>query len=210
MHLNSGETGVSKTALTRMYAILRNSVIEEEAKRTISVHLEEIAKELVDSGHRVPLGFDPQERLERALVEASESVISNETDFAKALHGLLLHKCSHRSSVFQEVPLEYVEAEEARTTVVAATLNWFCSNMLERTFFDVNVDASLTEQDFLDSFVPIKATAQKLLGSEAMVVVFLDGKISIRWCRLYCSEFSHASLLFCSKRIQYLLCPGSL
>ena len=104
MHLNSGETGVSKTALTRMYAILRNSVIEEEAKRTISVHLEEIAKELVDSGHHVPLGFDPQERLEQALVEASESVIGNETDFAKALHELLLRKCSHRSSVFQEVP----------------------------------------------------------------------------------------------------------
>jgi hypothetical protein len=208
--LYQGETGVSKTALTRMYAILRNNIIEEEAKRTTSLHLEEIAQELVDSGHHVPLGFISPKRLEQALVEASESVIGNETDFAKALHELLLQKCHNRPSIFQGVPVEYAESGEARTTVVSSMLNWFCSNMLECTFFDVNVDSSLTERDFLESFVPIKAAAQKLRGSEAMVVIFLDGKLSFIWCHLYCWESAHAYLLFCYERIQYILRPRSL
>jgi len=171
-----GETGVSKTALTRMYAILRNSAIEEQAKRLTRQHLEAIAAELVDLGHHIPFGFEPHERLEQALVEASEDVIGNETDVARDLYKALLDKCTGRPSIFQDVPTEYIHAVEARTTVVTAFTRWFCSAALEPMFFDVNVDSSLTEQDFVDSFVAIRKAAQKLRGTEALVVVFLDGE----------------------------------
>jgi hypothetical protein len=169
-----GETGVSKTALTRMYAILRNSVIDDDAKQRTRQHLDEIAQELVGAGHHVPLGFDPQKRLVEALVEASESVIGNETDIARDLCNAIRTKCGTRPALFQEVPREYTNDGEARTNVAKAFLSWFSNAALEPTFFDVNVDSSLNEQDFVECFVPIRRAAQKLLGSDAIVVVFLD------------------------------------
>lgn len=181
-----------------MYAILRNTVLEAEAKSRTKKDLEGISHELIDSGYHIPFGFDPQDRLAQALAEASDAVIGNETDLAKNLHEAILRKCSRRPKMFQEVPLEYTEAGEARTTMVASLLNWFCSTVLERTFFDVNVDASLTEEDFVESFLPIKMAAQKLLGSEAVVVVFLDGKLpdSLLLFHLKIHISSHLHLYF--------------
>ena len=173
-----GKTGVSKTALTRMYAILRNSVIEEQAKNETQQHLEEIAQELVDMGHHIPFGFVANERLEQALNEASEAVVGNETEMARDLHKAILEKCAGRSNVFQEVPLEFSSATESRSNGSRSFLRWFCNSALEPIFFDVNVDSSLTEQDFVASFIPIRKSAQRLLGTEALVVVFLDGEFT--------------------------------
>ena len=171
-----GETGVSKTALTRMYAILRNSSIKVEAERFNRESLQDIVQEMVERTHVVQLERTPRESLERMLQFADESVIGNETDAAKDLHSSLLKKCARRSSVFQEVPAEYVCDVEARTTVVVSFLDWFCGATLEPMFFDVNIDSSLTESDIVRSFDPIRKVARKVLPSGALVVVFLDGE----------------------------------
>lgn len=173
-----GETGVSKTALTRMYSILRNSGIEETSKRLVEEDLEAIAQELVAQGHHVPFGFVHRERLEQALAEASESVLGNETDFARDLFKAIRCKCDTRLGIFRDMPPEYAHGPEARTSAVADLLNWFCAGSLEQTFFDVNVDSSLSEHDFVEKFIPIREAAQKLRGSGAVVVVFLDGKLA--------------------------------
>jgi hypothetical protein len=87
-----GETGVSKTALTRMYSILRNAGVEKQVKLLNQQHLEDIVQGMLERGHDIPAAPASHERLERALVEASEAVIGNETDLAKDVHQLILEK----------------------------------------------------------------------------------------------------------------------
>jgi hypothetical protein len=171
-----GETGVSKTALTRMYSILRNARVEKQVKLLNQQHLEDIVLGMIESGYDIPAAPASHERLERALVEASEAVIGNETDLAKDLHQLILEKCADRSRVCRDVPIEYSSASEGRTVIVTKFLRWFGDPALEPLFFDVNMDSSLTEGDIVESFHPVRSVARKC--SEAVVVVFLDGEFA--------------------------------
>ncbi len=88
-----------------------------------------------------------------------------------------MEKCKLRSSLFSSMPEEFNVIEDAQTKSVAAFLRWFGSAELETTFFEINVDASLTEADVATSFEEIRSSARKMQNlEEALVVVFLDGK----------------------------------
>jgi hypothetical protein len=172
-----GETGVSKTALTKMYAILRNSSLRAHAEASTQQDLLDICKTLREQGSLIDSSDTPIDNLHRILREASELTIGNETDMARKMHELVMEKCKSRSSLFSLVPEEFDLTEDAKTKSVASFLRWFGKTELESTYFEVNVDASLTETDVAASFEEIRCIARKIQDSEeALIVVFLDGK----------------------------------
>ncbi len=172
-----GETGVSKTALTKMYAILRNSSLRAQAEASTQQDLLDICKTLREQGSLIDSSDTPIDNLHRILREASELTIGNETDMARKMHELVMEKCKSRSSLFSLAPKEFDLTDDARTKSVAAFLSWFGKTELESTYFEVNVDASLTETDVAASFEEIRCIARKIQDSEeALIVVFLDGK----------------------------------
>jgi hypothetical protein len=172
-----GETGVSKTALTKMYAILRNSSLRARAEASTQQDLLDICQTLREQGTLIDSGDNSVDSLHRVLREASELTIGNETEMARRMHELIMEKCKLRSSLFSSMPEEFNVIEDAQTKSVAAFLRWFGSAELETTFFEINVDASLTEADVATSFEEIRSSARKMQNlEEALVVVFLDGK----------------------------------
>ena len=174
-----GETGVSKTALTKMHSILMNSSLLSDAKASSVNDLEHIETKLKNMG----FSFEScdsdacvHDRLQQALVRASENTMKDTTDAAMHLFELIQNACSARSCIFQEPPSKYLAGAGGRNKIVSEFLTWFSSAAVEPTFFEINVHASLTETDVLHYFTEIRATASKLKDSDASVVVFLDGK----------------------------------
>lgn len=172
-----GETGVSKTALTKMYAILRNSALRARAEDSTRSDLLDVCQSLQEHEASIDLNENSLNNLHRVLQEASEQTIGNETELAGRVHELIREKCQMRSALFQKVPSEFAMDENARTKSVAAFLDWFGKSELEPTFFEINVDSSQTESDIVFKFEEIRASARKLLVlKDALVVVFLDGE----------------------------------
>jgi von Willebrand factor type A domain len=162
-----GETGVSKTALTKMYAILRNHSMTYMAQQKTAESLEEIENVVKDEGFTLPDGLTTFNRLDRAM--------DLDVRLAKRILDLTREMASGRSSVFVDLPpLEGVdELAHGRQR-----LEFFSNAVLEKTFFEINVDASFTEGDFIKIFKEVTAVAKKIVNSEATVVVFLDGKFT--------------------------------
>ena len=170
-----GETGVSKTALTKMYGILQNSASREQACSITATSLSSIESSLQEEGYTLESGSCPRERLLRSLERAAESTIGGETQLSLRLNSLLIEHCSERSCLFAPVPSKY--ATDGNTSVVRDFLDWFCCSELEPTFFEINVDSSYRQDDFVSTFKKIRAAARKLLASDCLLVVFLDGEL---------------------------------
>ena len=81
-----------------------------------------------------------------------------------------------RNSIFKDPPFEFDQkGAEGETVILSQMLKWFSDSVLEETFYEINVDSSLCEDDILEYFDHIQTTAKKVLNSNAVVVVFLDG-----------------------------------
>jgi ketosteroid isomerase-like protein len=106
-----------------------------------------------------------------------------------------LEKAAKNGCAVDWTLLEY--ESDPSTTVVRDFLEWFCDSTLETTFYPINVDSSLDENHFVSTFGKIRKTARKLRQSDAMIVVFLDG-------RFHMIELDVRQLLSCD----LTLCSG--
>ena len=180
-----GETGVSKTALTKMYSILRNSSLKAEAEKSTSIALKLIESKLREGGFMEQIGqsdvdISENGRICAALRHASDGTLSSKTELGCIIYKLIREECRKRSSIFKELPSSFSQkGAEGETETITQILEWFSDSVLERTFFEINVDSSLSEDDIIKYFVEIQATARKIQNSNAIVVVFLDGKLLI-------------------------------
>ena len=163
-----GETGVSKTALTKMYSVLRNHSMTRKARQLTEEDLNEIEYIVKNEGFTLPDESTTFERLDSAMEE--------DVRLAKRILDLIYERASRRPSIFVDLPPlgEMHDSANGRQY-----LEFFQNSVLERSFFEINVDASLTESDFIKFFDEITAVAAKIMNSEAVVVVFLDGMFSI-------------------------------
>jgi hypothetical protein len=196
-----GETGVSKTALTKMYSILINSHFSLVAKETTARMLADFETQLKAKGvsfESCTSNADNFTRLQEALLTVSENAVDEssydlrdlfslaqeegcgdgKTKAASELFVLLKTACDARSDMFQVPPSKYLAGDSGDTKFVSEFLSWFAGAFLEPTFFEINVHASLTETDVLHYFNDIRSSANKLKDSQASVVVFLDGESS--------------------------------
>jgi hypothetical protein len=166
--LIEGETGVSKTALTKMYSILRNASLAQRARASTLQDLNEVEQKLLSEGFTLAPASTVSERLRKTISDDANSS-------ALRVFNLLHEKASGRSPLFAALPSLIPEPDSAIQEALE-TLKLFGCAGLEKTFFEINVDASLTEKDFVRMFEEVRVTAKKLAGSDATVVVFLDGK----------------------------------
>jgi len=162
--LIEGETGVSKSALTKMYSILQNSSLAYKAAAQTTADLNDIEYQLEHLGFNIPrqASSDPGERLRQALLDSAGD------NLTEALATLLQQKIVARSALFAACP---------RDDPLSALdlLDFYSKNILEQTFYSVNVDASLSEDDFVQMFEGVREVARRLKQCDATVVVFLDG-----------------------------------
>lgn len=163
-----GETGVSKTALTKMYSILRNSSLDQKVRARTIGDLKEIEDQLKTEGFALAESLVTiKERLHRAIIDGADGVGQRIFQWIQA-------KAQDRSPLFASLPCVSYDPEDSQEALDA--LEFFCSSVLEKTFYEINVDASLTENDFIRIFEEVRSTADRLVGSDATIFVFLDGK----------------------------------
>lgn len=167
-----GETGVSKTALTKMYSILVNARVVAEGKISTEKELEKFELRLTEMGFPCSCGdvTSSYDRLQRFLAEIPEVSMG-----AEHLFNLITDASNARSCTFQDIPPEFLAVPDISKNLVSQFLKWFSDSLLEQTFFEINVHSSLTEADVLHYFKEIRMIANKLQESQASVVVFLDG-----------------------------------
>ena len=121
-----GETGVSKTALTRMYSILVNSHHHHVAQTSTYEALMRVSGELgLSSGCQT----DPKEQ----ILDLLRSSDGQAEDVHNLTRHLLLKECSVRSSLFQAMPEELKDMDGS----VSDLLEWFATCHLLPTFFDI-------------------------------------------------------------------------
>jgi len=177
--LIEGETGVSKSALTKMYSILRNSSLAYKSRERTNADLEEIESSLQVEGLWVSdAGSSAVERLQQTIMEDTD----DGSGVLERVRILLHEKIANRPPIFAPQQ-NAVAADDQLVPIrqeVLGLLDFFSQSVLERTFFDINVDSSLTEDDFTSMFRDIRLVAQKLRQSDATIVVFLDGKSYIQ------------------------------
>jgi hypothetical protein len=166
--LLEGETGVSKTALTKMYSILRNASLAQKARASTLQDLNEIEQQLLSEGFILATSSTVSGRLRQTVSDDANSVA------LRALN-LIQEKLAGRSTLFATLSIP-IRGPEFAVQEALEMLEQFSCSVLEKTFFEINVDASLTEKDFVRMFEEVRVTAKKLAGSNATVVVFLDGK----------------------------------
>ena len=166
-----GETGVSKTALTKMYSMLRNESVRKRARAMVESDLEEMAKQLgpycvKDTG---------------GIVEGIANTLSSGPQDHHELFGIatgcIRDFLARRPQIFAEVPASLNHPPSCGDELVAI-LNWFKEAHLEELFFEMTMDSSLTEDDIVNSFIEARRVARKVQSSGALVVVFIDGEWS--------------------------------
>jgi len=174
-----GETGVSKTALTKMYSILRNSSLCQKVKKETNNALQLIVQNLRDVGLLDDSSGDNSlaEILRATVRNSSDGTLSTKSQFGNELFRQLVEACKSRSSIYSETPTEWLPDNfTGESRILLEMLDWFVSSRLEKTFFELNVDASLTEDTIVTFFAEVSRTARKVEDYGALVVVFLDGK----------------------------------
>jgi hypothetical protein len=195
--LIEGETGVSKTALTKMYSILRNSALQYEGKDSTELDIRSIEQELEKKGFSLGSGETALQRLQDTLASASQNNIGDESEVAGALHELLMTKQGSRPAIFQTIPDEFNRTSDSRTNNVREFLIWYAKSLLEPTFFEINVDSSLTQEDVVSKFSEIRTVARKLLSTDALVVVFLDGEFVLVPLNMIYPSRTHQHCFLC-------------
>jgi hypothetical protein len=168
-----GETGVSKTALTKMYSILLNLSNSLRAARLTALDLDSIEQELRARGHEMDGGSCALERLEQALTSAAATSRADFTEFSTFLRSIILEKCDNRRAIFQDVPARF---SDDNTETVLEFLRWFASSQVEPTFFEIHVDSSISEGLITEQFNQVRRSARKLKDEKATVICFFDGK----------------------------------
>ena len=204
--LIEGETGVSKSALTKMYSILRNSSLAFKSRALTIADLEAIIDQLEDDG------FDVVSTSTMACVERLRRTILRDADssaLATRILALLQEKMANRPAFFA-APANTRKAHVESKDLALDALDFFSQSALERTFFDINVDSSLTEADFVGMFQEVRATARKLQQCDSTIVVFLDGKSFPVRCGRPVERSSTHPFFFCLvDRNQYIFCTGT-
>ena len=174
-----GETGVSKTALTKMYSILKNSSLSKKMKEETHTALQFIVQNLRDVGFLDDSSGDNSlpEILRATVRNSSDGTLSTKSSFENELFLQLSEACKSRSSIYSEIPTEWLSDNfTGESRILLEMLDWFVSSRLEQTFFELNVDASLNEDKIVTFFTEVSRIARKVADSGALVVVFLDGK----------------------------------
>ncbi len=174
-----GETGVSKTALTKMYSILRNSSLKGEAMQLTEKQLHSIEKKLNEKGllQCFDRNSSPLNNILNSIKEALAGTMSCATQIDQELYTLLIEALQERNAIFQKMPSQYQSNDVGGDSEkVTDMLKWFAASHLEKTFFEINIDSSLSEKYFLSEFEVIRKAAQKVEASGGIVVVFLDGE----------------------------------
>ncbi|CAB9513447.1 protein ligase RNF213 [Seminavis robusta] len=166
-----GETGVSKTALTKMYSKLLNLSHILKAARLTALDLDDIEQEIQSMGYNVDDGHIALDRLERSLESAAERSREGTTELSELLYTLLTKKIELRPALFQDKPDKF---DSNQTQAVLEMLKWFGSSLVEPTFFSINVDATLSGDDISKLFIPVRQAARKLMGENCAIIVFLD------------------------------------
>ena len=150
-----------------MYAILRNHSLATKAQQKTAEDINEIECRVKGEGFTFSDASTSYERLDCAMVLDAE--------LAKRILELIREKAAERPSIFIDFPLLEGMDEIAHGRQY---LEFFRNSALEKSFFELNVDASLTEADFVKFFKEVTAVATKIADSDATVVVFLDGMSS--------------------------------
>jgi uncharacterized protein YegL len=174
-----GETGVSKTALTKMYSRLVNVSIQEKLAAETLEQLLDIAS----VGHRFPLEHlnnSPPSMLQ--VVDYLHKCIENtDRNIEAAVRERLMELCDKRGPLY-ELPEKKLlvscqeEAkgpEESEFQATKNLLQWFSEAHCVATFFQINVHSSLSSIDVTRRFNPIIKLAARV-GNDVGIVVFLD------------------------------------
>ena len=170
-----GETGVSKTALTKMYSILVNSQQMRIASASTMESLELILQELLIAFPGVALD-DENRILERILTFLELSPQHTAADVGRAVTIIsenISLASSRRSPLFLKMPARF-DGEDDELGRSKDMLMWFSESHLEQLFLDINIHASLTADDINEKLSEAKRVARKVAGLDMKVVVFLD------------------------------------
>jgi hypothetical protein len=162
-----------------MYSILRNSSLTQKLQEDTSKKLQSIVDNLEEMYliEDIDNERSAKDNLRAAIKNSSNENLETITRLNIELCRLLLESSRSRSSIFMNHPVGWLSNDfNADSRTVIEMLDWFASSTLERTFFELNVDASLTEDQIVDFFADVCRTARKVEDSGALVVVFLDGK----------------------------------
>lgn len=167
-----GETGVSKTALTRMYSILANSQQHSVASASTAQDLKSILRQLSTMYPAIPSNESADNVLDeiRKFLQPSAQHLVEEAN--QAIRHLIDDACSIRDPTFAPIPSNLLAATGEEST--KELLLWFASSQLEPTFFDINIHGSLSTADLKHKFDEARRVAKKLLHLGTRVVVFLD------------------------------------
>ncbi|CAB9511697.1 Ring finger protein [Seminavis robusta] len=162
-----GESGVSKTALSKEYSILVNSALTAEASRSTAASLKAIEEEAISNGYSMGDGPSPEARLAGALEQSRG--MAERTQLSNWLHAKIKAVCGDRSAIFQPMPQE-LDNNELKTVV--ELVQWLASSNLNSFFFEINIHSSMEESDIVARFEPVRRLARKI--PEVPIVVFLD------------------------------------
>ena len=160
-----GETGVSKTALTKMYSILINSQQRSAASESTEKVLDSMLAEL---SRRYP-SVDVEEQYgsaQKILLYLEPSSHHNAEEASLTINNMLKQANARRSAIFSCIPKNLNNSSEL--------LNWFRESCLEPTFFDINIHGSLTADELRIKVDEARRVARKLAHLNIKVVVFLD------------------------------------
>ena len=171
--LMEGETGVSKTALTKMYSILVNSQRNSVASASTMTTLKSILHELTKRFSVVVLDDDSMCGTTgqiRNFLEPSQAHSVEEA--SQVICDLINEACSNRNAMFAAMPPSLID--NVNEDSVSELLDWFSSSHLEQTFFDINIDPALSADDIKCKLDEARCIAQKVFSMDIKVVVFLD------------------------------------
>jgi hypothetical protein len=134
--LMEGETGVSKTALTKMYAILVNTAAQSELEAAIESGLQEIVDE-VDDAHSSSisrmLASKPAEKLSAALADTNVDELT--TGIVELLQRLPMLETPDNELV--RCARDPDETPEDRMESTRKLLQWIAGTPIVQTYFQV-------------------------------------------------------------------------
>ncbi|KAJ8607696.1 hypothetical protein CTAYLR_007308 [Chrysophaeum taylorii] len=174
-----GETGVSKTALTRMYSILMNTAALTAAK----VETRRVLESLVDALPENDGDDDDDDDDDLVRRRLEDGLKTDPAGVLNSVGADLLEAARDRGGMYEEPDKETIDAacQEVEDCVddpqaCVRLLRWFAEARLVQLFFELNVHAALAVDDVADRFVEIVDRARRIQdsGSSAKVVVFLD------------------------------------
>ena len=100
--------------------------------------------------------------------------MTNSSSLGKRIYDLIIDKASKRKGLVKEVPQQFQGGCDKEIKKILELLEWFAVGHTEETFFELNIDASLTEIDIVRFFKQVRNMAKRVSPKGGIVVVFLD------------------------------------